>query len=1638
MRLPLSSFHLFLTSLLDAFRSPFDFNICGADATLLDLGDACVRRSWAAILPAGVLVCLALLLPLRGQFPRYLSLREAEALGLDIDAADGDRLPKNSIWRTVVFAAVGVVQCLCWSALGGYALLTGLEGVHWQALLVAGTWLYAVVRSIALPIATPPYDLLALYSAHLCGGVLQLGGHLFNGSSVLVPTVALSLNLAAVVGALGVIFCMPMEQPSERTADASPEDSARLWAWVTFSWIYPLIKRGRNTTLHESDVWSLSPTNSSRALFLKFQLLPYTSLFRRIWAANSADILMDFSLAICSVLLTYATPFFLKRILDAVDKPEEERNARAAYVCAGLMFACQLLKAECDLQHLWVGLRAAARIRSELMAAIYDKALKRVDLSGVVVSASGEKGKVAERKTGADIGTIVNLMSGDAHKVGMQTSNLYIICGTPLELFLGSLFLYQLLGWSAFTGFLVLLLGWPLNSILTKQSVNIQQSVLKARDARMGVLTELIGAIKFVKLAAWETRWIDRVLGARAEEIRWMVRSRLNRIGFFCLWITTPILISVTSFCTYVLLGNELTISKAFTAIALFGMIRTPLNAIPSFYVQILQLGVSVKRISDYLEEPEVSEQVSTLRSGNASRPQEDDTRLGLERASLRWNEIDSDVVEPPASASDSDSDADTIVADDHKFELRDVSVVFPEGRLTVVTGPTASGKTALLMALLGEMTTLSGRILMSKNPSKVDEWGNMQTISYAAQSPWLRHQSIKDNILFGYPYDEARYNAVIECCALRRDLDMLEDGDDTEIGEKGVSLSGGQKARVALARAVYARTKFVLLDDPLSAVVRTSLLPERVFLKTFRLFRTATLRAFCTKSAFCGPLLANRTVVLVTHHVELVLPGAYYLVRMLDGRIDTQGTVKDLQAGAQGGVLVDIAHDAAVEVTKEEATVAHVDDEASSDVLDAEAKTPRKLIAEEHRETGAVKWGIYKRYLHASSYYTWAVLLLTVLLLQLLGAGEKLWIKIWGDAYRMQHHASSTYDIYHLQSSVGAARHEIPMHALHLSLHETKPQPIAALHQIDWSKAAAHPLFYVGVYASILCASAIVSVVSSAVQITGALRASRVLFKSLLTTVVRATFRFHDTTPQGRILNRFGKDIDTIDSSLSWTLQQVNSSLIGFIAAATTVTIVFPAFLIPALFIGYFYYNITVGYLNTGRDLRRMEANSRSPIFSDFSEVLQGIVTVRAFAAEKWFLDNMYKKIDLTTKIWYMFWMTNRWLCFNFDILGSVAVFVTAMFSIYFLVNNAGLAGLAITSALNFTTSVYCACRYWTGLELDLNAVERVVEYLDLPQEPPAIIASHRPPAYWPSTSANDALLVAENLSVKYADGLPAVIQDVSFSLKAGERVGILGRTGSGKSTLAMSILRFNDPSSGRILIDGIDITTIGVEDLRSRLTFLPQDATLFSGTLRQNLDPFDEHDDAACLDVLQRVQIITRSGTTPASQTPSPESSRPSSRAGIKREGSVFSAASTDVDAPQAALSLDTQVSPGGANFSQGQRQLIAMARALLRRSAIVIFDEATSSIDFETDAKIQTTIREEFTGSLLLTVAHRINTVIDYDRLLVLDKGKVVECDTPWALIQKEDGVFRELCMQTGYFGELEAVARAKAERDAGERV
>ncbi|KAF8273971.1 multidrug resistance-associated ABC transporter [Lactarius quietus] len=1569
------------------------------------LDSACARSFWGAFIPAAFVfaLCVAtipiptwlsnIVRPVKALFVPFLTLQEAEALDV-ADAAESkamlgevaqgepeaviEQVEPRHFWKPLLLSWIALIETLAWLGVASFNVIQDQRDPVYvvSSFAFALTWLFATLRPILRP------NLLHHMTFSTFVYNKNAYGTPFPDTLILATHI---VNLGALLVSIAIVFSMPLAIPSRRVdkekigKSVSPEDYTTLWGWVTFSWIWPLVQRrflGTNTTLNEEDVWALSPTMQSRSVFVKFSNMKRATLFRQLCAANSLDLLLDVILTYVSVSFNYMGPFFLKRILDVIGDPTPATRSRA-YIYALLAFLCTLAKAQADVQHLWFGRRAATRMRLQLMAAIYDKALKRKDYSGIVnkdnsKEVSDSRSRANDPKAGADVGKIVNLMAGDANRVAMTASSMYFIYGSPFEIIIACSFLYQLLGWSAFAGFVILLLGWPLNSFLTKRSIRIQKGVMTSRDKRMGVLNELIGAVKFIKFFAWENRWIDRVSDARATEIKWMIKSRLNSILFNCS-------------------GNELTVSIAFTASS---------NIIPTWIVQILQTKVALDRIATYLDEDEVTEQVSSLKKspfGTSGADDEAVKGLGIENGSFKWNEdgsgenerADNNAKNAVSTADDAAQDASDVTergsiaasdASEYRFELRDISITFPERQLTVVTGPTASGKTALLMALLGEMTTLSGTIILSKRSSLVDEFGLTHTIAYAAQSPWLRHQTIKDNILFGYPYDEARYNAVVEACALQPDLELLEDGDATEIGARSVIPRGSSRA-LALARAVYAPARYVLLDDPLSAV------------------DSHTAR-FLLEKLLCGPLLANRTVILVTHHVELVLPSAHYLVRMLDGRIDTQGTLADLRAQ---GVLDEIAHSEEIAAVASPTSDQVVVDEVGDSGATTGTKKPRKLIKDEERQKGGVKWNIYNTYLKASSYWTWIILGFFIILAQLLSVSEKIWIKYWGEAYGNR--TVSTADAFST-SFYAIGQQQVAM--------DGTMAPI-----ITYIPAREHPLFYIGVYAAVGIGSAVVGVLSAIVQYTGALRASRVLFKQLLVAVVRATMRWHDTTPQGIIPNRSPKmtcfqDIETVDLSLASSLQSVNSSLATFAASVITVAVIFPLFFIPASIIGFVYRALAIGYLNTGRDLRRMESNSRSPIFSGFGELLEGIVTVRAFSAEKRFLDGLHLKVDLTTRMWYNFWMINRWLLLNFDALGGLSVLVTTLFALSGLVS-AGTAGLCITSAMAFTNSIYWACRFWTGLELDLNSVERVVEYLELPQEPPIVIESSRPPAYWPS-SESENLVVVEDLVIKYAPDLPPVLHDVSFTLKARERVGLLGRTGSGKSTLAMSILRFVDPDSGRIFIDGIDITTIGLHDLRSRVTFIPQDATLFSGTLRENLDPFKEHDDLECLDVLHRVQMLTDRAY---------ESQRTS------REASPASA--TEVEF-KTLVTLDTQVSPGGSNFSQGQRQLIAMARALLRRSSIIVLDEATSSIDFATDQKIQATIREEFGGSLLLTVAHRLKTVIDYDRLIVLDKGAIVEFDTPWNLIQKENGVFCHMALKSGMFTELERVAKEKAMRDA----
>ncbi|KAF7355119.1 ATP-dependent bile acid permease [Mycena sanguinolenta] len=1277
-------------------------------------------------------------------------------------------------------------------------------------------------------------------------------------------------------GLLVVVLRLPLGVPPQRLGpdalEPSPEDYTSLFGWLTFSWVLPLIQRGVNNSLSEKDVWNLSPTMQARPVFHKFTQFKRATLLRSLLVANSSDLI---------AVLNFASPFFLNLILSILEHPAEG-GQRLAYLYAFLAFACQIAKSESDMVHNFFGRRASTRMKTELMVAIYEKALKRCDFTGIIDADAKTEAKATKMrklpKGAEDRGAIVppESRSVDTNAVCALPTSISFLYDAPLDIVLAVVFLYRsvffsckvidintlvsdlfVLGWAAFAGVAFTLFSLPLNWATAKLGVKYEKGIVTARDKRTSAVNELISSIKFIKFGGAEEQWLRKVNDAREDELSWLRKSRFAGVVTHLTWLIQPVLISASSFYVYIKLGNSLTVSTAFTALAIFNMLNMPLAIVPYMIPQILKAIYPFETSSSspltYLYE--VSDKVSALKFKPV---EQDDPVLAIDNGSFKWNELAGDVKTEPSEVE---------VSEETRFELRDISVTFPEGKITCVVGPTA----------------------------------------------------------------------------------------------RGVTLSGGQKARVALARAVYAWTKYILLDDPLSAV------------------DSHTARILFDK-LFCGPLLKNRTVVLVTHHLNLLLsgqesPGAYYLVRMLDGRIDMQGTVQDLRAH---GLLEAIKHDSNLKHDSPVDAINQTDDK--TEAKPASSQLIAKLVEDEERAKGDVNWRIYKTYLKASGYTIWAIIMTLILVIEMVYIGQKLWIKVWGEASSSE-----------LNLAFSAA--------------------------FEFSSAENRPMFYVGIYALLGINIVLLHITLTSLHLYAAFRASRRLFRELLKKLVHSTFRWFDTTPKGRILNRVGQDISTIDNTLSGSMYDLMHSITAWIIQVLIIAVVFPSFVLPGLLLSFAYYKISVGYLRSSRDLNRMEANTRSPIFTDFSELLEGIVTIRAFGVEKRFLNGMLDRVDLTTRLGYSFWQTNRWLLLNFDYLGASAVLVTSLFSASAFIP-AGLAGLCITSAMTFSRLTFGACRVYTELQVNLNAVERVANYLEIPQEPPAVIESNRPPAYWPSSSTNKDLLVVEDLEVKYAPNLPSVLHRISFALKARERVGILGRTGSGKSTLAMSLLRFVEPTSGRIVVDGIDISTIGLHDLRTRLTFIPQDAVLFSGSRHY------EYEDSELEAALYRVHLLNRgahqSQSTSARASPVAELDTETEAASISGTSSV-----TEVD-PKPLISLDTMVSAEGANFSHGQRQLIAMARALLRQSTIVILDEATSSIDFETDRKIQTAIREELNNSLLVTIAHRINSVIDYDRLIILDQGKIAQFDTPYNLIGTE-GIFREMCKKSGAFAELEKAAR-----------
>jgi ABC-type multidrug transport system fused ATPase/permease subunit len=1414
--------------------------------------------------------------------------------------------------------------------------------------------------------------------------------------------------------------------------EPSKENLASLFSHYTFAWVDEIVWEGYKQPMDMDRVWNLLPKDKAAAVLDNYRHFKKTTFLALHLLKYFKGLLIVQSVwAVIGGALTFGPTLLLKLILEYVEDPAvAPRNVLWLYVI--MLPISDIARSVADAQALWIGRKICINIRAILVGEIYAKALRRKAASGkdsalgvekkdpdakkegfvarvkravglgadnkksdaaATAAADGAKPKSADPDEQANLGTIINLMSVDSFKVSEVTSYLhFLIAAAPTQLLVSVILLYRIMGLSAIPGFIIMALLLPVNIGFGKAFNSTQKTIMAATDKRIHTTNEILQNIRIIKYFAWEHRFNTIVNEKRRVELAALRKRFIIWAAAVAIWNTVPILITFFSFMVYTLIEKKpLYPSVAFTAMSLFMLLRYPLDQLGDMIAHVQESKVSIDRIEEFLMEEE-TEKFEQLGVDNVD---ENGRRvIGFrDDATFIWG-------------------GKNVVSDDGSmaFRLLDLNVDFKIGELNVITGPTGSGKTSLLMALLGEMTIMKGRVFLPGGRSREDvrvdpETGLAETCAYVAQQAWLVNGSIKENILFSAPFDEKRYKDVIVVCALERDLEILDNGDETLVGEKGITLSGGQKQRISLARAVYSNSKHLLLDDCLSAV--DSHTAQWIF-----------------NNCIMGPLMSKRTCIMVTHNIPLCVPAADLVVTMNNGRVVTQGSPQDLIAAGKFGDDIRPSRPGSVHAASrvpsrvpssvgEEETL--VNGEANTNGNAAKADKAKKPVAKdamvEEKAVGAVKWAVMKIYLLSMGQWGFWILAAVVFTLQQLsGVASSVWIRQWANQYSTEEVAAVTFN---MNSQSYATQSVSPTYFASIASYAKPNSTLAVLSD----STEVNDRYYLLGLAIIALAGAMSALIRDLWIFFGSLTASWKLHHRLMNSVTGARFKFFDVTPLGQMMNRFSKDLEAVDQEVAPVAIGVMSCALGIVVTVVLIAAITPGFLIAGVFITLAYVFLGSFYLRSSRDLKRLESVQRSPLFQQFGETLNGVTTIRAYSDERRFIRDNLIKINNQLRPFIYLWAANRWLAFRTDFLGDGVAFFAGVFVILSLGKiDAGLAGISMSYAIGFAENILWLVRLYASNEQNMNAVERIKEYLDVEQEADAIVEENRPPSNWPAQGAVEFI----GYTTSYRKELDPVLRNLTFKIGAREKVGIVGRTGAGKSSLALAIFRGLEADSGKILIDDVDIGLIGLRDLREAITIVPQEPTLFMGTIRTNLDPFNLHTDDQIFDALRRVHLIGPEETTNGSaslllpQTPTirlPEDDE-ASRPATATNKNVF-------------LDLSSPVTESGNNLSQGQRQLLCLARAMLKKPTLLVMDEATASIDYATDTKIQETIRE--LTSTIVTIAHRLQTIVDYDKVLVLDKGEVIEYAHPWELMRKKDSVFRSMCDMSGDYDVLAKLAK-----------
>ncbi|KAM8945709.1 ATP-binding cassette sub-family C member 3 [Pelodytes ibericus] len=1336
----------------------------------------------------------------------------------------------------------------------------------------------------------------------------------------------------------------PFFSPVSAESNPCPETEASFLSRLTFWWFTKMASLGYKRPLEDKDLWALNEQDMSKVVVnklisewekeknkirntpVKYRKNQETMLNHIDEKPNESDVLIVNNTkqrepSFIKVLLRSFGPFFL---IGSLFKLFQDL---LSFVNPQLLSILITFTKENSSPGWWGFCIAALMFLSSLAQTLilhqhfhycFVTGMRlRSAITGIIYRKSLVITNAAKRSS--TVGEVVNLMSVDAQRFQDLTTFLNMLWSAPLQIILALYFLWRALGPSVLAGVAVMVLLIPINAFIAMKTRAFQVEQMQYKDSRIKLMNEILNGIKVLKLYAWEPSFAQKVLDIRSKELNVLKKSAyLNALSTFA-WTSAPFLVAMTTFAVYVTVDekNILDAEKAFVSLSLFNILRFPLNMLPQVISNLAQASVSVKRIQNFLANDEL----------DPNAVNKDKTKPGiaimLQNGTFTW-------------------------AKSNEAVLQNINLLVPTGSLVAIVGHVGCGKSSLVSALLGEMEKIEGEVSIRGS------------VAYVPQQAWIQNSTLKDNILFGRPGNEKNYKKVLEACALVTDLEVLPGGDQTEIGEKGINLSGGQKQRVSVARAVFSNADVYLLDDPLSAV-----------------------DAHVAKHIFdnvIGPdgLLRGKTRLLVTHGISF-LPQVDHIVVIVDGKVTEMGSYQDLlkQNGAFAEFLRNYAFEDAVEeeeitildeeqvLLAEETLSNHTDltdnepianearkkfirqisvlssesesfhttstrrkvcERKVSETLSAKKPPVDKLIQTETAETGRVKMTVFWQYIKAVGLIVSFFICFLYCCQNAAAIGANVWLSEWTN------------------------------------------EPI-----IDGMQQ--NTQMRVGVYAALGLLQGIFVMISSFTLAMAGIGAARKLHAGLLDNKLHTPQAFYDTTPIGRIINRFSKDIYVIDEVIPPTILMFLATL--FTSLSTTIVIVSstPLFAVVIVPLAFIYFFVQRFYVATSRQLKRLESVSRSPIYSHFSETITGASIIRAYGRQSSFVVLSDNKVDENQKCYYPGIVSNRWLGIRVEFVGNCVVLFAALFAVIGRDSlSPGLVGLSVSYALQVTMSLNWMVRMTSDLETNIVAVERVKEYSETETEAPWTIEDKQPPKDWPSKGEVELM----NYSVRYRAGLDLVLKNLNLKVKGGEKVGIVGRTGAGKSSMTLCLFRILEAAEGIIKIDDINISEIGLHDLRSMLTIIPQDPVLFSGTLRMNLDPFDKYSEDELWKALELSNLKKFVTSQPTK--------------------------------------LEYECSEGGENLSVGQRQLVCLARAILRKTRILILDEATAAIDLETDDLIQMTIRTEFEDCTVLTIAHRLNTILDYTRVLVLDKGQIAEFDTPTNLIASK-GIFYGMAKDAG---------------------